>query len=99
MAGQLEAILVELGGFDAYRFAHPGSALRDTGWWHPIGFNVGFLALASRQDLLGRISAALWAMQQSGELQVLAAAAGLQCAAPEPPDIAPRLTPARLLGE
>lgn len=98
-AGQLDATLVELGGFDAYRAAHPGSALRDTGWRHPIGFNIGFLALATRQDVLDRVSAALEAMQQSGELQALAATAGLQWAAPEPPDITPRLTPALLRGE
>ncbi len=98
-AGQLDATLVELGSLDAYRVKHSGSALRDSGWRHPIGFNVGFLALATRQDLLDRVDGVLGAMQASGELQALAAAAGVQWAAPEGPDVAPRLTPARLRGE
>ncbi len=94
--GQLDATLVELGGFDAYRGAHPRSALRDSGWRHAIGFNVGFLALAARQDLLDRVDAALGAMQEAGELQALAAGAGLQWAPPGVPAIMPRLTPAQL---
>ena len=98
-AGQLDATLVELGSLDAYRAKHSGSALRDSGWRHPIGFNVGFLALATRQDLLDRVDAALGTMQASGELRTLAAAAGVQWEAPEEPDVAPRLTPARLRGE
>ncbi len=95
-AGQLDATLVELGGFDAFRAAHPASLLRDSGWRHAIGFNVGFLALAARQALLDRVSAAVGAMQESGELRTLAAGAGLQWAPPEAPAVAPRLTPALL---
>jgi len=95
-AGQIDATLVELGGFDAYRAAHPGSAMRDSGWRHAIGFNTGFLALATRRDLLDRVDAALEAMQETGELQTLAVNAGLQWAKPEAPAIAPRLTPAQL---
>jgi len=46
---------VELDSLDAYRAKHSGSALHDSGWRRPIGFNVGFLALATRQDLLDRV--------------------------------------------
>jgi len=95
-AGQIDATLVELGGFDAYRAAHPESALRDSGWRHAIGFNTGFLALATRRDLLDRVDTALKAMQEAGELQALAADAGLQWAKPEAPAVAPRLTPPQL---
>jgi ABC-type amino acid transport substrate-binding protein len=98
-AGQIDTTLVELGGFDTYRAAHPKGVLHDSGWRHPIGFNVGFLALETRRDLLDRVDAALEAMRATGELPTLAAAAGLQWAAPEAPDVAPRLTPARLRGE
>ena len=98
-AGRLDATLVELGGFDAYRVAHPGSTLRDSGWRHAIGFNIGFLALATRQDLLNRVDATLEAMQESGDLQTQASGAGLHWAAPESPYITPRLTPAQLRAE
>lgn len=98
-AGRLDATLVELGGFDAYRAAHPGTALRDSGWRHPVGFNIGFVGVATRRDLLDRVDGALDAMQASGELRTLAAGAGLQWAAATAPDIAPRLTPALLRGD
>jgi len=98
-AGRLDATLVELGRFDAYRAAHPGGALRDPGWRHAIGFNIGFLALATRQDLLDRVNAALQAMQDAGELRALAAAAGLRWMAPEIPFVAPRITSSRLRAE
>lgn len=95
-AGQLDATLVELGGFDAYRAAHLGTALRDSGWRHAVGFNVGVLALATRQDLLDRVDTALNAMREAGELQAMAASAGLQWVVPAVPYVAPRLTPAQL---
>jgi len=95
-AGQLDATLVELGGFDAYRAAHPGTALRDSGWRHAIGFNIGFVALATRQDLLDRVDTVLGAMQEAGQLQAMAASAGLQWVVPTVPYVAPRLTPAQL---
>lgn len=95
-AGQLDATLVERGGFDAYQAAHPESALRDSGWRHPIGFNTGFLALATRRDLLDRVDTGLEAMQETGELQALAVDAGLRWTQPEAPAVTPRLTPAQL---
>lgn len=98
-AGRLDATMVEAAQFDAHRAAHPGSALRDSGWRHPFGFNLGFAAAAGRHDLLDQVDAALDGLLASGALAALAVEAGLQWSAPEPPDVAARLTPAQFRGE
>ena len=98
-AGQLDATLVEAGTWSRYRAAHPETALRDSGFRHRIGFNTGFIALATDTARLDAVSAALTTMLADGTAARLAGEAGLPWVPPASPDIAPRLTPAALMAE
>ena len=51
-AGRIDATLVPLDRFDAWRIRHPDSPLRRTGYVHPLRINIGFAALSTAQDLL-----------------------------------------------
>jgi ABC-type amino acid transport substrate-binding protein len=85
--GDFAATLTPLHRFDAYRASHPGTALRDSGYRYPIGFNIGFVGLAGRADLIAEADKALSAMLASGELAGLARASGMSYAAPHAPDV------------
>ncbi len=97
--GRLDATLVEIGVWSRYRAAHPTTALTNTGFRPPIGFNTGFVALQSRPDVLASVDDALNAIHASGDAQRLADQAGLIWNPPAPPALAPRLTPPMLLSE
>ena len=45
--GEADATLIPVHRFDAYRIAHPDSKLAPSGYYLPIGFNMGFVGLAS----------------------------------------------------
>lgn len=98
-AGQLDATLVEAGTWSRYRAAHPDTVLRDPGYRHRLGFNTGFIALASEPDRLEQVNAAVTALLADGTAALLATEAGLAWVPPTLPDIAPRLTPAALMTE
>ena len=46
-AATIEATLIPVHRFDAYRIGHPDTKLRLSGYYLPIGFNMGFVGLAS----------------------------------------------------
>ena len=61
--------------FDAYRLQHPDTKLTLSGYYLPIGFNMGFVGLGSDSQLIEQASAAIDAMLQDGEPAALAAPA------------------------
>ena len=61
--------------FDAYRIAHPDSKLALSGYYLPIGFNMGFVGLANASPFIEQASGAIEAMLKDGELAALAPAA------------------------
>jgi ABC-type amino acid transport substrate-binding protein len=82
LLGQLEqgvydATLVDLRRFDAYRAAHPDTKIKATGYYYRIGFNMGFVGLATDAALIAHVNAAIGDITAKGELPPLAQAAGL----------------------
>ncbi len=57
--GDLDATLLDLRRFDAYRAAHPDTRLAASGYYYPIGANRGYVGLASDPDLLAAVNKAL----------------------------------------
>ena len=85
--GDYDATLVALHHFDAYRIEHPDTKLRATGYYYPIGFNMGFVGLTSEPSLIERANSALDAMLKDGEPASLAQAANMTYLPPRQPYI------------
>ena len=97
--GDFDATLVELHRFDAWRARHPETGLSSSGHYHSVGFNAGFVGLASDAGLIAEVNAAIGGMLAGGELPALAAAAGLTFVPPRPPDIVVTIPAAALRGD
>jgi ABC-type amino acid transport substrate-binding protein len=83
--GEFDATLIDLRRFDAYRAGHPDTGLAASGYYHPVGVNRGYVALAAEPALVDAINKALADLQTSGRLDELAHAAGLTYLAPREP--------------
>lgn len=94
--GGFDATLVPLHRFDAYRAGHPDTRLRASGYYHRIGFNMGFVGLSSEAVLLEHVNVALGEMLAKGELPALAQAAGMTYVPPHRPDVLESLSLADL---
>jgi hypothetical protein len=57
--GQYDATLVELRRFDAHRVTHPDTKLTPSGYCFPIGFNIGFVGLATDRGLIEQADRAI----------------------------------------
>lgn len=90
--GQYDATLVELRRFDAYRAAHPETKLMPSGYYFPIGFNIGFVGLSTDRDLMEQINGAVADMLEEGELPALARTAGVTYLLPHQPNVSPDVT-------
>jgi len=84
-AGDYDAVLVDIHRFDGYRSEHPDTRLQLSGFMHPIGFNLGFVARAGEAELMQSIDAAISELMQSGALEQLARKAGLTYLPPRAP--------------
>jgi ABC-type amino acid transport substrate-binding protein len=85
--GDLDATLVDLRRFDAYRAAHPDTRLAGSGYFYPIGANRGYVGLAGDGALLAAVNKALSDLQAAGTLASLGQAAGLTFLPPREPAI------------
>jgi ABC-type amino acid transport substrate-binding protein len=85
--GDLDATLLDLRRFDAYRAAHPDTRLAGSGYFYPIGANRGYVGLAGDPALLGAVNKALTALQSAGTMANLGEAAGLTYLPPREPAI------------
>jgi ABC-type amino acid transport substrate-binding protein len=97
-AGQLDATLIELPKFDAWRARHNDQQLRDSGYRHTLGFNLGYVALAKNAALVAAVNDALDALARENRLERLAAEAGLTWSPPRNPAVMPHITRSVLLG-
>jgi ABC-type amino acid transport substrate-binding protein len=86
-SGDYEATLIPAHRFDAYRVGHPDTRLRLSGYYLPVGFNMGFVGLASDAGLIDRVNAALEGMLKDGEAESLAVAAQMTYLPPRQPYI------------
>jgi ABC-type amino acid transport substrate-binding protein len=87
--GQYDATLVELRRFDAYRATHPDTKLTPSGYCFPIGFNIGFVGLATDRGLIEQADRAIADMLENNELPALARTAGVTYLPPRQPNVSP----------
>jgi len=85
--GDVDATLLDLRRFDAYRATHPDTRLAATGYYYPIGANRGYVGLASDAGLIDAVNKALSDLLGSGTLAKLGQAAGLTYLPPREPAI------------
>jgi ABC-type amino acid transport substrate-binding protein len=91
-AGEFDVTLVNLRRFDAYVAAHPATKLKATGFHHRIGFNMGFVGLATNAPLVEAADKVIADLLQKGELPGLAAAAKLTYVTPSGPQVADNIS-------
>jgi ABC-type amino acid transport substrate-binding protein len=91
-AGEADATLVPVHRFDAYRIEHPDTKLAPSGYFLPVGFNMGFVGLANGAQLIEQANAAIEAMLKDGEFAALAALAHMTYLPPRQPYILDHLT-------
>jgi ABC-type amino acid transport substrate-binding protein len=75
--GDYDATLLDLARFDAYRAAHPDTALASSGYYYPIGANRGYVGLSSAPALLVAVNQALDELKAEGKIVELGEQAGL----------------------
>ena len=97
--GDYDATLVELHRLDAYRAQRQDSKLSSSGHYHSIGFNIGFVGLASEAPLIAEVSAAIGEMLAKQELPALAQTTGLTYLPPRQPDVLTTISRAQLRGD
>jgi ABC-type amino acid transport substrate-binding protein len=85
--GDYDATLVALRRFDAYRAQHPETKLTLSGYYSPIGFNMGFVGLSTDRELIEKVDRSIAAMLDSGEISALARAAGVTYRPPRQPNV------------
>ena len=90
--GDYDATLLAVHRLDAYRIDHPDTKLRTTGYYFPIGFNMGFVGLTSEHGLIERANAAFGDMLKEGEAAALAQSAHMTYLPPRQPDILEGIT-------
>jgi ABC-type amino acid transport substrate-binding protein len=97
--GALDAALVDLRAFDAWRLRHGLAGLAASGYRHSIGFNMGFVGLASNRALIEQVDAVLADLQAHDAIAPLASAAGLTFIPPRAPAVSPDVRQAVLNGD
>jgi ABC-type amino acid transport substrate-binding protein len=85
--GRFDATLLDVRRFDAYRIAHPDTALTGSGYLYPIGANRGYVGLASNPDLITEVNKVLGGLLASGKLAEFAQATGLTYLPPREPAV------------
>lgn len=90
--GEFDASLVELRRFDAYRASHPATAIRPTGYYYRVGFNMGYVGLERDSALIAEVDRVIVEMAEKHELEPLAKAAGMTYLPPRQPEILEHLT-------
>jgi ABC-type amino acid transport substrate-binding protein len=85
--GDVDATLLDLRRFDAYRASHPDTRLAASGYYYPIGANRGYVGLASNAGLLDAVNKALSELQAEGALARFGQATGLTYLPPREPAI------------
>ncbi len=98
-AGRFDATLIALDRLDAWRLAHPGTALRRAGYMHPLRINIGFVALEGAADVLAGAERALSRAAANADFERWSEQTGTTWVAPAEPAIAPAIGLADLIRE
>lgn len=86
-SGRLEATLVALSAYDAYRLRNPATRLARASYVHPLRVNLGFVGLEKEPDLLAAANQVIERALADGQLARWAQAAGATWIAPRPPEV------------
>jgi len=86
-SGDIDATLTELRRFDDYRDKHPDTRLKASGYFHKIGFNMGYVGLGADRPLIEAVDAAIADIIAKGELAAMAKSAGMTYVPPTEPDV------------
>ncbi len=97
--GELDAGFVGLRELDAWRLKHGAAGLAPTGYVHSIGFNMGFVGLASNSRLIEQADAVIAELQSRNAIGALAGAAGLTYVPPRTPAVLPAFARTALAGD
>jgi hypothetical protein len=87
-----DAAIVDLRQFDAYRAEHPDTRIKPSGYYYPIGFNMGFVSLSTASGLIEKVNTAIEELLAKNEIAPLAQAEGLTYLPPHQPEILEHLT-------
>ena len=98
-SGDIDAALVDQRELDAWRLAHSGTRVAATGYRHSIGFNIGFVGLATSGTLIERVDAILADLLARGSLIEIAQASAMTYLPPRTPDVSPGLALRTLSGD
>ena len=81
-AGSFDATLVPIDRLDAWRLAHPNTALRRAAYTHPLRINIGFVARSDSADVIGAADKVIERALASGDLQRWSEQSGTTWVAP-----------------
>ena len=98
-SGAYDAVLVGQTEFDAYRERHPDTNLRESGYYHSLGFNMGFVGLESEAALVARVSGIIGDMLATGELKEIARESHVTYLPPRDPDVLVSISRGALAGD
>jgi ABC-type amino acid transport substrate-binding protein len=91
-AGEADATLIPVHRFDAYLIEHSDTKLARSGYFLPVGFNMGFVGLANGSQLIEQTNAVIEAMLKDGDFAALAPLAHMTYLPPRQPYILDHLT-------
>ena len=98
-AGRIDATLVSLDRYDAWRLTHPASTLRRAAYVHPLRINIGFVARDDAPQVLAAANRVIARALADGDLPRWSAAAGASWIAPADPQVSGPIGLAELLRE
>ncbi len=98
-ASSLDAALVPIDRFDAWRAKNPKNQLRREAYVHPVRFNIGFVARADTPDVMAAANKVISAARTNGDLQRWTESAGSTWTVPGLPNIGAAVGLADLIRE
>jgi ABC-type amino acid transport substrate-binding protein len=98
-SGSLDATLVVIDRFDAWRLAHPASTLRREPYQHPLRINIGFVARADAPEALAAADKVIARALAKGDLQRWSQESGVTWIGPAAPNVGAPVGLADLLRE
>ena len=90
--GAFDAALVSVPEYDFHVRQNRLTKLTLTAYRHPIGFNIGLIALEKNAALMTRVDEILKAMLDANEIEALAAKSDMHYAKPAAPDVEPAMS-------
>lgn len=88
-SGRVDALLLPLPQWDAWRLAHADAPLAASPWRGALGLNLGFVAIPAQAPLLAALDALLAEARADGRLPRWAAEEGVSWLAPGQPEVRP----------